>query len=144
MRETSPLRKIHRHAWLWEPLESEPSFVLRAMFGAKAAYLDGRLVLCFCTGDEPWRGVLVPTDRAHHDALRAEFPALVVHPSLGKWLYLAEGSDAFERIGAALVQLVRRRDPRVGVLPTPKKRRSPQSAPAARSARRRPSRPRAK
>jgi hypothetical protein len=28
------------------------------MFGAKAAYLDGKLMLCFVAGDEPWQGVL--------------------------------------------------------------------------------------
>lgn len=127
--------KPHRHAWLWEPLETEAGFVLRAMFGAKAAYLEGRLVLCFCAGEEPWRGVLVPTDRAHHDALRAEFPDLVVHAVLSKWLYLPESADAFERIAQALVGLARRRDPRVGVLPAHKKRKSPRAphpAPAER------------
>ena len=118
------ITKIHRHAWLWEPLEAEAGFVLRTMFGAKAAYLDGRLVLCFCAGAEPWRGVLVPTDRAHHDALRAEFPDLEVHSVLTKWLYLPETADAFERIAQTLVRLARRRDPRIGVLPQPKKRRS--------------------
>lgn len=117
-------RVVHRHAWLWEPLEGEPGFVLRAMFGAKAVYLDGKIVLCFSTGDEPWRGLLVPTDPSRHDALRADFPALIVHAILGKWLYLPESADAFERTAAALVQLVRRRDPRIGVVPKPKKRRS--------------------
>lgn len=122
-----PREKItrpHRHAWLWEPLEAEAGFVLRAMFGAKAAYLDGRLVLCFCAGEEPWRGVLVPTDRTHHDALRAEFPDLVVHSVLSKWLYLPESADAFERVAQALVRLARRRDPRLGVLPQTRKRRA--------------------
>lgn len=124
-------RVVHRHAWIWEPLEGEPGFVLRAMFGAKAVYLDGKIVLCLSTGKEPWRGVLVPTDREHHDALRAEFPALVVHPILGKWLYLPESAETFERTAIALVTLVRRRDPRIGVIPKPKKRRAVASVPAA-------------
>lgn len=129
-------RVVHRHAWIWEPLESEPGFVLRAMFGAKAVYLDGKIVLCCSAGEEPWRGVLVPTDRAHHDALRAEFPALIVHSVLGKWLYLPESADAFERTAAAIVTLIRRRDPRIGVIPKPKKRRakvSVRGTPATRS-----------
>jgi hypothetical protein len=117
-------RVVHRHAWLWEPLETEPGFVLRSMFGAKAVYLDGKIVLCFSTGEEPWRGLLVPTDPSRHDALRAEFPALIVHSVLGKWLYLPESADAFERTATALVQLVRRRDPRLGVVPKPRKRRA--------------------
>lgn len=108
-------RVVHPHAWLWEPLESEPGFILRPMFGGKSAYLDGRMVLFFAAKKEPWRGLLLPTDRAHHASLRAEFPALVVHPVLSKWLYLPETADAFERIGAELVRLVRHRDPRLGV-----------------------------
>lgn len=116
-------RIVHRHAWLWEPLESEAGFVLRQMFGAKAAYLDGKIVLCFCTGEEPWRGVLVPTDYAQHDALRVEFPALTHHPVLKKWLYLPESADAFERTATTLVSLIRQRDPRLGVVPPGKKSR---------------------
>ena len=131
-------RIVHRHAWLWEPLESQPGFLLRSMFGAKAAYLDGRLVLCFCTGEEPWRGLLVPTDRAHHDSLRAEFPALVIHPILTKWLYLPETADAFERTGQTLVTLARRRDARLGVLPQPKKSRLKRTASGRKTGKSRP------
>lgn len=122
-------RVVHRHAWLWEPLEGEPSFVLRAMFGAQAAYLDGKLMLCFCAGEEPWRGVLVATDRAHHTALLAEFPVLRVHSVLAKWLYLPESADAFESTATSLVALVRRRDPRLGVLPAKRKKRPARSRP---------------
>ena len=72
-------RPVHPHAWLWEPLESDPSFVLRAMFGAKALYLGGKMMLCCCAGEEPWRGLLVCTDRTRHAALQADFPALAPH-----------------------------------------------------------------
>ena len=78
------VRRVHPHAWLWETLESDPTFVLRAMFGAKAVYLDGKLMLCFCSGEEPWRGVLISTDRARHAALRVDFPSLAPHPILPK------------------------------------------------------------
>jgi hypothetical protein len=64
----------------------------------------------------------VPTDRAHHDALRREFPDLAPHPVLGKWLYLPETADAFERTAATLVGLARRRDPRIGVESQPRRR----------------------
>lgn len=94
------------------------------MFGAKAVYLDGRNTLCFCAGEEPWRGLLVPTDRAHHASLRADFPDLQPHPVLGKWLYLPEAADAFERVAAELVRLARARDPRLGVQPQKPKRRA--------------------
>ena len=108
-------RPSHRHAWLWEPLDSDASFELRAMFGAKAVYLDGRMQLCFFAKEEPWRGVLVCTDRAFHESLRGEFPVLSPHPVLSKWLYLPEASDDFERVGQRLVALAQRRDTRIGV-----------------------------
>lgn len=116
-------RLPHRHAWLWEPLEGDATFVLRAMFGAKAAYLDGKLMLCFCAGEEPWRGILVCTDQARQPALCPEFPELVPHPILPKWLYLPETADRFEVVAVRLVRLVRQRDPRIGVIPRPKKKK---------------------
>lgn len=119
-----PLRRIHPHAWLWEPLESDPTFVLRSMFGAKAVYLSGRLMLCFCAREEPWRGALVCTDQARHVALTAEFPELIPHPILPKWLYLPESANSFESAAARLVALARQRDPRLGVVPKPRKKRT--------------------
>lgn len=110
---------IHPYAWLWEPLEQEPTFVLRAMFGTKAAYVAGRLVLCFSARKEPWRGVLVCTEREHHASLVAEFPALAPHPILPKWLYLPDESSRFESTAERLVGLVRQRDPRIGIEPKP-------------------------
>ena len=121
-RKSGLVRTVHPHAWLWEPLEAEPSFVLRSMFGAKAAYLDGKLMLCFCASAEPWRGVLVCTDRPHHAPLVSAFPALGPHPILPKWLYLPESTDAFEAVAQRLVSLARARDPRLGVLPQPKRK----------------------
>jgi hypothetical protein len=112
---------VHPYAWIWEALEPEMSFVLRTMFGAKAVYLDGRLVLCFMAKSEPWRGVLVCTDRSHHESLREEFPALTPHSVLSKWLYLPEAADSFERDSGRIVRLVRMRDIRIGVLSKPKK-----------------------
>ena len=117
-------RKVHPYQWLWEPLEDDPTFLLRPMFGGKSAYLDGRLMLYFTAGDEPWRGVLVCTERVHHASLLAEFPALAPHPILGKWLYLPETADRFESTAERLVALARRRDPRLGVDPQPKRRKA--------------------
>jgi hypothetical protein len=115
-------KPVDRHAWLWEPLETDATFLLRAMFGLKAAYLDGKLVLCFGARAEPWRGVLVGTERVHHASLMAEFPSLAAHPILPKWLYLPESADDFERVAERLVVLAGQRDPRIGVIPKQKKR----------------------
>ncbi|MFT3870916.1 MAG: hypothetical protein QM715_20880 [Nibricoccus sp.] len=115
-------KPLHPHAWLWEPVEQEPTFVLRTMFGAKAVYLHGLMMLCFTASKEPWRGLLVCTDRERQPALIAEFPSLVPHSILPKWLYLAESSSDFETTAAILVRLARQRDPRIGIIPQAKKR----------------------
>jgi hypothetical protein len=124
MREpgTGFVRRIHPHAWLWEPLEDDATFVLRAMFGTRAAYLDGKLMLCFSSKADPWRGVLVCTEREYHASLVAEFPSLSPHAILPKWLYLAESADDFERVAEQLVALAKKRDPRIGVIPKTKRR----------------------
>jgi hypothetical protein len=126
MRDFSKARAVVEHpfAWLWEPLEGEESFLLRAMFGAKAVYLEGKLMLCLMVREEPWRGVLVCTSREHQESLRADFPALKPHPVLPKWLYLPESAASFERDGTRLVERVRQRDARIGVIPKPRKART--------------------
>lgn len=116
-------KRVHPYAWPWEPLESEPSFVCRQMFGTRAAYLDGKILLCFSARTEPWSGVLVATEREHHDSLVREFPSLVPHPILSKWLYLSESSARFDGTAERLVRLVRQRDPRIGVTPKAKPRK---------------------
>ena len=119
----SKTRRVHPYQWLWEPLETDPTFLVRPMFGGRAVYLDGKLMLYFSAGEEPWRGVLVCTERAHHAALLAEFSVLSPHPILPKWLYLPESADRFESVAERLVTLTRRRDPRLGVNPQPRKRK---------------------
>lgn len=127
------IKAVHRHAWLWEPLEEDATFVLRTMFGTKTVYLEGKLTLCFADGEEPWRGLLLCTERAHHAALIGEFPVLSPHPILGKWLYLPEAEDQFETIARRLVQLARRRDPRLGVVAGAKSRKKIPIGPGRRS-----------
>lgn len=116
-------RLLHPYAWLWEPLEEDASYVIRPMFGAKAVYLDGKLVLCFSSRADPWRGVLVCTERDNHTSLMAQFPSLSRHSILPKWLYLAESASDFERVAEQLVILARDRDPRIGIVPKPKKQK---------------------
>ncbi len=112
---------MHAFAWLWEPMAGEPSFLLRSMFGTKAAYLDGKLMICFSDGKEPWRGLLVATERQHHASLTAEIGDLRPHSVLPKWLYLPDAADSFERSAERVVELALHRDPRIGVVPKPHK-----------------------
>ena len=47
------IRKVHPPAWLWEPMEEDATFFLRSMFGSKAVYLDGKVMLYFSSKGEP-------------------------------------------------------------------------------------------
>ncbi|OAM91155.1 hypothetical protein OH491_05035 [Termitidicoccus mucosus] len=127
------IKKVHPYAWLWEPLENDPTFLLRPMFGGRAAYVAGRLTLYFTAQSDDWRGICVCTGREHHASLMNEFPELAPHSVLPKWLYLPENHNRFEPVAARLVELVRRRDPRIGVLPQAK--RGKKAAPASRRGR---------
>ena len=131
MRHSAPKVTVpHRHAWLWEPLAERLDFFLRPMFGSQAVYLDGKIIAGFFTKSEPWRGVLFATSREHHESLRAQFPELKPHKVLGKWLYLSEANAGFERVAPQVLRLALTGDPRIGVVPQPKKPRL--SAPARR------------
>ena len=111
------MKIVHPLLWLAEPLRENASFLDRPMFGGRAVYYDGRMVLYLTMKAEPWRGVLVPAERTEHAALLAEFPVLAPHPVLPKWLYLPESAPSFERDAQRLVALIRALDPRIGVLP---------------------------
>jgi hypothetical protein len=113
----------HPLQWLTEPLADDPTFQLKAWFGGRTVTLNGRHHLVLTTQGEPWQGLLVCTSHEHHASLRAEFPALVPHPILGKWLYLSETVESFERDARRLVQCIRKQDPRLGIPPSPRKPR---------------------
>lgn len=113
----------HPLQWLADPLLQEETFELRAWFGGRTVMLDGKHHLFLSTQGEPWQGVLVCTFHEHQESLLAEFPGLKPHPVLKKCLYLPEASETFERDAKRLVQLVRRRDPRLGVEPAARKKK---------------------
>ncbi|HTJ77647.1 MAG TPA: hypothetical protein VL357_01500 [Rariglobus sp.] len=114
----------HPLQWLADPLAGEPSFALKAWFGGRTIMLDGKHQLFLTTQGEPWQGVLVCTFHEHQESLRAEFPALLKHPVLGKWLYLPESGETFERDARRLVQLMRARDPRIGIPSSSEKKKA--------------------
>ncbi len=114
----------HPLEWLADPLRDEPSFVLKSWFGGRTLMLHGLHTLFLTTQGEPWQGVLVCTFHEHQPSLLAEFPALRQHPVLKKWLYLPESAETFERDARRLVMLAQTRDPRVGIPPSPKKKKA--------------------
>jgi len=96
------------------------------MFGCWAYYDDGdRLVWVSAARRDPWRGILVPTERVHHGALRTALSGLRTHPVLGKWLYLPARHEAFEAQASRLAEMIAARDARIGVEPTRRLARQP-------------------
>lgn len=118
------VRAEHAFEWLADPLRDLPGFELKSWFGGRMIILDELRTLFLTTQDEPWQGLLVCTDHEHQPSLLAEFPGLRPHTVLKKWLYLPEASEHFESTARRLVQLVRARDPRLGVPPAPRKKRA--------------------
>lgn len=123
------MKMLHTLTWLFEPMEGQPTYLRRKMFGCEAAYLKGRLMLILANTEEPWNGMMIATDRESHPALQAEWPQLKPHPVLGKWLYVSQNHPDFERVATAIVKDVCAGDARIGVEPKPKKRKvaKPQS-----------------
>lgn len=117
-------RPPHPFEWLADPLLEEPSFVLKSWFGGRTLMLHGLHTLFLSSQGEPWQGVLVCTFHEHQPSLLADFPSLRQHPILKKWLYLPESAESFETDARRLVQLVRTRDPRIGIPPSPRKVRT--------------------
>jgi hypothetical protein len=114
-------KKKNALLWLFEPLLDDPRFMQKKLFSFDAAYLNGLLYVAVMDGKEPWSGLLVCTSKEHHGALVAEFPQLTQHKVLGKWLYLSQTHPEFERVAMEIVELVRRRDRRLGVEASPRR-----------------------
>ena len=120
---SSSPKKIKPHPLLWvvESLQDEPSYVERAWFGCRAVYCHGLLALVLCSGEDPWNGLLIPTEHQFHDDIRKDFPYVVQHPVLKKWLYLPERSEDFESGAMDIVERIRVGDQRFGVEPKERK-----------------------
>ncbi len=116
--------RSHPLQWVVEPLAEEPSYIEKAMFGCRGCYLYGRLVLVLAArGEEPWHGLLVPTEKEHQPGLRRTHKKLIIHPVLKKWLYLPESDDDFEEAARAVVESILANNPRIGVEPKTRSRR---------------------
>jgi hypothetical protein len=117
--------------WIFDAFEADSTYLRKQMFGCDAAYIDGLLCLVAADREKPFNGLLVCTSHDRHAALVSELPALRPHPVLGKWLYVPQDDSAFEDTVEAVIALVLARDPRIGVEPKPRKRRTKSVLPKA-------------
>ncbi len=127
--------KQFENRWIFEFFEEKPDAIIKSMFGGLALYYQGQLKMLLSenVGDysyrgkeyefEVWNGVLIATDRIHHESLQQQFPFLVNHPVLPKWLYLPFTFEGWEERIEMITRLVRSADPRVGVWPQEKSRK---------------------
>ena len=113
----------HPLEWIFESFEAHPGYQRRKLFGCQAAYFKGRLCLAITAGEEPWNGLLVATCREYHAGLQSEWPGLKSHAVLGKWLYISQDHAAFERVARGIARIVLEGDARIGVAPSPRKRK---------------------
>jgi hypothetical protein len=111
--------------WIFEPIETEPSFFQKQMFGCQAAYVFGKLVLVLAAKKEPWNGLMVCTSREFHATLIDEYPALQPHPVLSKWLYLPQATEGFGETALELALQCLKNDMRIGVAPSIRNRKRP-------------------
>jgi hypothetical protein len=113
--------KTFDHEWILEPFAEHRTFFTKPMFGGLAVYLHERQMLVLVeptkSGRWNWHGVLICTDRAHHASIRAQFPALMPHDVLGKWLFVDSTHDDFESTMEAVAKRIARNDPRFGIVP---------------------------
>jgi hypothetical protein len=121
-----------------EPLMGLKSYAFRRSFGGIAIYVRGKNVCFVCEDAETkaykekssslplWYGLLFPTDYAHHESLLQEWPSLVQHPVLKKWVYLQMSVLDFEEVAKAIVLAIKKGDERFGVEPSKNKKRAVQ------------------
>jgi hypothetical protein len=119
--DANPLEemKTFEHEWILEAFAEHRTFFTKNMFGGLAAYLFERQMLLLVeptkSGRWNWHGVLVCTDYEHHASIQAEFPALMPHQVLRKWLFIDSTHEDFESTMEAVAKRVASNDRRFGV-----------------------------
>src|SRR5579871_3328688 len=129
--------KRFQHEWILDAFREHPTFFTKSMFGGMAVYVFERLMLLLVeptkSGRWKWHGVSVCTDLEQHAAIQAEFPALLPHGVLKKWLYIDSRHADFEATMEAVARRIAMNDRRFGILPKPaKSRKKKRSAAKAR------------
>lgn len=93
----------------------EESYYIKRMFGCQMICLHNQMCLGLTDSlgksyrgknykVDPWYGVMVMTSKEFHSALQKQFPWLIPHPVLGKWLFLPGKDKDFEDRAALLVE----------------------------------------
>jgi hypothetical protein len=123
--------KSFDNEWIFDAFAGRPTFFTKRMFGGLAAYLHERQMLVLVeptkTGRWKWHGVLVCTGHEHQPSIRADFPALMPHAILQKWLYIDSAHADFEATMEGVAKRMAKNDRRFGIVPVMSKRRQTRS-----------------
>ncbi|MCB0392576.1 MAG: hypothetical protein KDD58_14905 [Bdellovibrionales bacterium] len=126
------MAKFFSLTWAFEAFEDSPTFFTKRMFGGLAAYVEGKMVLVIFENPDDreyrgkvynfdlWNGILLPLERKVHATLINDFPELINHPVLPKWLYLPMSNEYFETTIETISSLIAKNDPRFGIYPQTK------------------------
>ena len=100
---------------------------IKKMFGTHSLYIGEKIYLA--TRDSEKKpldnGIWVATIVDYQDSLKEQFPSLInisVY-NIKSWLVLPVEAVDFEEIAIELCDLIKSGDPRIGVLPKPKKKK---------------------
>ena len=135
-------KKIFELTWTYENFEEHPTFYTNRMFGGLAVYAHHKMMMLIAEdpGEKTyrgqnydfdiWNGLLFPTEYEYQDSLQKDFPQLVQHPILKKWLYLPLSTENFEETAHDCALRIRSNDKRFGIFPKlsdPKKKKKVKS-----------------
>lgn len=111
----------------FEDLSTQDSFYLKKFFRGLTIYVFGKAVAYLSNrpGDKSfrgkrykidiWNGCLIPTNREYHAELLKLLKGTLVHPVIEKWLYLPQNSDHFEDSMNQLLEMIKRKNPLIGI-----------------------------
>lgn len=113
--KTNHLDLVHTFEFLKDLATEEDSYFVKRMFGCQMICLHHKMCLGLTDSRgktyrgkkykvDPWYGVMVVTDKSSHPNLLKQFPWLIPHPVLGKWLFLPGTDMDFEERATELVE----------------------------------------
>jgi hypothetical protein len=125
-------RKAPPHAFVLDAIDALAP-VTKPMFGCLAVYVKEKIV--FILRDRPDEtadnGVWLATSAEHHASLRREFPHMrsihVLGEPVTNWQVLPADASDFEESAMRACELVLARDPRIGRVPSTRRRVAPKT-----------------
>ncbi len=99
----------------------------RPMFGCTAVYVGEKIVLVFCDREKMKEdiGIWVCIPDIHTEAMKRDFPALrgvsFFENENSAWQCLPQDNPEFEELALQFCAMIRKKDPRIGRVPKPKR-----------------------